>query len=85
LRILIEDVRVAAPTSWTRRFARKVAGGATASSRSARRVIAATRIARPRVARPPATPRSAPRAGAIVAVPKAASIIGITNARIAPA
>src|SRR5207253_4834013 len=42
----------AAPTSWTRRFARKSAGAATASSRSARRVIGATLIARRRVARP---------------------------------
>ena len=50
----VQSERAAAPTSWTRRFARKPAGAATASSRSARRVIAATRIARRRVARPPA-------------------------------
>jgi hypothetical protein len=48
-------------------------------------VIVVTRIARRHVARPPATHRSAPRVGAIVSVPKAASIIEITNARIAPA
>jgi hypothetical protein len=48
-------------------------------------VIGATRIARRRVARPPAAHRSAPRAAAIVAVRKAASIIAITNAHIARA
>jgi len=48
-------------------------------------VIGATRIARRRVARLPATPQSAPPAAAIDAVRKAASIIAITNARIAPA
>jgi hypothetical protein len=48
-------------------------------------VIAATRIARQRVARRRATPQSVPRAGAIVAVRKAASITAITNAPIARA
>jgi len=76
---------VAAPTSWTRRFARKRVGGAAASSRSAPRAIAATRIARLPVAWPPAADRSAPRAAAIVPVLKAASIIAIINARIARA
>jgi hypothetical protein len=47
--------------------------------------IAATRIARRRVARRPAADRSAPPAADIVPVLKAASIIGIINARIARA
>jgi hypothetical protein len=64
------SVRDAAPTSWIRRFARKPAGGATASSRSASRVIAATCIARQRVAPPPTTPRSMPDAGAIRVSPE---------------
>jgi len=76
---------VAAPTSWKRRFARKRAGCAAASSRSAPRAIAATRIARRHVARRPAADRSAPPAAGIVPVLKAASIIAIINARIARA
>jgi hypothetical protein len=43
------------------------------------------RIARRHVARRRATRQSMLRAGAIVAVRKAASITAITNARIAPA
>jgi len=68
-----------------RRFARKSVDAAIVSSPSASRVIAATRIARRRVGRPRAARRSAPRANAIVAVLKAASIIAITSAPIAPA
>ena len=84
------DVRVqlecvAAPTSWTRPFARKRVGGAAASSRSVPRAIAATRIARRRVARRLVADRSAPPAADIVPVLKAASIIAIINARIARA
>ena len=84
------DVRVqlecvAAPTSWTPRFARKRVGAAAASSRSARRAIAATRIARRRVARRVGTDRSAPPAAAIGPALKAASIIATINARIARA
>jgi len=48
-------------------------------------VIAARRIARPRVATPRAVTRSAPLVRATNAVPKAASIIAIISARIAPA
>jgi hypothetical protein len=48
-------------------------------------VIGVTRIARRRVAIGRAGGRSRPRGGGTAAVPKAASIIGITNARIAPA
>ena len=84
------DVRVqlecvAAPTSWTRHFARKRVGCAAASSRSVPRAIAATRIARRRVAGRRAADRSAPPAADIVPVLKAASIIAIINARIARA
>jgi hypothetical protein len=84
------DVRVqlecvAAPTSWIRCFARRHVGGATASSRSAPRVIAAMRIAHPRVAPPTAADRCAPLAAGIGTVRKAASIIAIINARIARA
>ena len=84
------DVRVqlecvAAPTSWTRRFARKRVGYAVACSRSAPRAIVATRIARRRVARRPAADHWAPPAAAIGPVLKGASIIGIINARIARA
>jgi hypothetical protein len=43
------------------------------------------RIARRRVAPPPAGSRSAPRVNATVAALKGASIIVITSARIAPA
>jgi hypothetical protein len=48
-------------------------------------VIAVTRIAHRHVAGPVAAGRSAPPATAIGRVQKAALIIGITNARIAPA
>ena len=74
-----------APTSWTRRSARKAAGSVAASSPFAPRVIAVTRIVRRRVAAPGAAGRSAPPATAIGRVRKAASIIGIINARIARA
>ena len=81
----VQSMRAAAPTSWTRRFARKSADAAIASLRSAPRVIAATPIARRRVAQPRAAPRSAPRANVIGAVPKGASIIATISARTAPA
>jgi hypothetical protein len=68
-----------------RRFARKRVDAAIGCLRSVPRVIAATRIARRRVARRPAARRSALPANAISAAPKAASIIAITSARIAPA
>ena len=74
-----------APTSWTRRFAKNAAGSVAASSRFAPRVIAVTRIARRRVARPVATGQSAPLATAIGRVLKAVWIIAIINARIARA
>jgi hypothetical protein len=48
-------------------------------------VIAVTRTARPGVARWPVVDRSGPRGPDIVAALKAASIIAITNARIARA
>jgi hypothetical protein len=66
-----------------RRFARKSVDAAIDCSRSAAPVIAATPIARRRVARPPAAHRSAPPANVTAAVPKAASIIAITSAPIA--
>ena len=81
----VQSKRAAAPTSWTRRFARKSVDAAIDSSRSAARVIAAMRIARRRVAWPRAAHRSAPHANAIGAARKAASIIAITSARTAPA
>jgi len=81
----VQSKRAAAPTSWTRRFARKPADAAIDSSRSAGRVIAATHIAQRRVARRLVAPRSARRASAIGAVSKAASIIAITSERTAPA
>jgi hypothetical protein len=83
--VRVQSECVAAPTSWTRRFARKRVGGAAASSRSAPHAIAATRIVRRCVARPPAGDRSAPLAADIVPVLKAALIIGIINAHIARA
>jgi hypothetical protein len=78
----VQSKRAAAPTSWTRRFVKKAVDVAIGCSRSARRVIAATRIARPGVVRPPVTPRSAPPVTAIGRARKAGSIIGITDARI---
>jgi hypothetical protein len=48
-------------------------------------VIGVTRIARRRVARRHAATASAPRASAIAAVPKDASIIAIISERTAPA
>ena len=81
----VQSKRAAAPTSWTCRFARKSVAAATASLRSAPRVIAAMRIARRRVARWPAVRPSVPRANAIGAVPRDASIIAITSVRTAPA
>ena len=75
----------AAPTPWTRPFARKPAGSVTGSSRSVSPVIAAMRTARLRVARP----RAGAPLGALVndtsGVRKGASIIGIISARIARA
>jgi hypothetical protein len=70
---------VAAPTSWIRRSARKPVGSAAASSRSAPRAIAATRIARRPVARRRVVDRSAPPAAAIAPVLKAASITETIN------
>jgi hypothetical protein len=81
----VQSKRTAAPTSWTRRFAKRSADAAIGCLRSAPRVIAATRIARPRVAQRLAARRSTRPATAIGAVPKGASIIAITSARIAPA
>jgi hypothetical protein len=81
----VQSKRAAAPTSWTRRFARKSVAAAIVSSRSAPRVIAATRIARRRVARRLGPPQSAPRASVIGAVPKGASIIVITSEPTVPA
>jgi hypothetical protein len=68
-----------------RRFVRKSADAAIVSLRSASRVIAATRIAPPRVGRRRAAHRSGPRGTAIVAAWKGASIIAITSAPTAPA
>jgi hypothetical protein len=81
----VQSKRAAAPTSWTRRFARKVVDAAIVSSRSAGRVIAARRIAHRPAAPRRVTRQSPPRGAAIVAVAKAASIIAITNGPIAPA
>ena len=57
----VQSKRAAASTSWTRRFARRRAGTATGSSRSAAPVIAVTRIARRRVVRWHVARRSVPR------------------------
>jgi hypothetical protein len=81
----VQSKRATAPLSWMRRFARKSVVAATASLRSASRVIAATRIARRRVGRTRVGHQSGPRANAIVRVLKAVSIIAITSARTAPA
>jgi hypothetical protein len=81
----VQSKRAAASTSWTGRFARESVDAAIASSRSARRVIAATPIARPRAAQARAVTRSARPANVIAAVPKAVSITDITSARTVPA
>ena len=81
----VQSKRAAAPTSWTRRFARKFVDAAIDFLRSAPRVIAATRIARPCVAQQPVARPSGPRASAIGGAQKAASIIAITSAPTAPA
>jgi hypothetical protein len=83
--VSVQSARLAAPTLWTRRFAKKPAGGATGSLPSARPAIAGTPTVRGRVGRSPAGDRSGPRDGGTVAVLKGASIIAIINARIAPA
>jgi hypothetical protein len=56
----VQSKRAAASTLWMRRFVRKSADAAIVSLRSASRVIAATRIAPPRVGRRPAAHRSGP-------------------------
>lgn len=81
----VQSKRAAAPTLWTRRFARRSVDAAIGPSRSAPPAIAATRIARRRVVRPPAVHPSARLDNAIAAARKADSIIAITSARTAPA
>jgi hypothetical protein len=81
----VQPKRAADSPSWTRRFARKSVDAAIASSRSAPRAIAATPIARRRVARPRGAIPFGPLVRAIGAVLRAASIIVIISARIAPA
>jgi len=81
----VQSERAAAPTPWTRRFARKSAVAATGSSRFASRVIAGRPIARRRVAWPPDETACALHASAIDAVRKGGSIIAITSARTARA
>jgi hypothetical protein len=81
----VQSKRAAAPTSWTRRFARKSVAVAMVCSRSAFRAIAAMRIARRPVGRTRVGHPSGPRANAIVRVLKAVSIIAITSAPTAPA
>ena len=81
----VQSERAAAPTLWTRRFARKSADAATASSRSARHVIAVTPIARWRAAPRLAARRSGLRVDAIGGAQRAASIIATISARTAPA
>ena len=75
----------AAPTPWTRPFARKPAVGVIGSLRSVSPVIAAMCTARSRVAPPDAGARSRPPVNGTAGVRKAASIIGTINARIARA
>ena len=75
----------AAPTSWTHPFARRRAVAVIASLRSVSLAIVATRTARSRVAPPAASARSRPPVTGTAGVRKAASIIAITNARIARA
>jgi hypothetical protein len=81
----VQSKRAAAPTSWTRRFARRSVAAAIASLRSACRVIAGTRTARARVVRRRVRHQCARPGNAISAVPKAVSIIATISGRTAPA
>jgi hypothetical protein len=81
----VQSKRAAAPTSWTRRFARKSVNAAIAFSRSASRVIAAMRIAHRRVAWRHGAIQSALHVNATAPAPKGASIIATISGPIAPA